>query len=203
MEKGSKGVLMKRETSTGHEVAQRRSPLAGVREVVAKSAQPVELDALDAKLINLLLEDARMSQRKLAGRLNVSAPTVGERMARLERSGVISGYLAKINWDVLGFSQIVYLAVEGAPDADLGIIMTKLWALPEIEAVTLITGDLDLLVRLRVRDYSHLKELLLESVWGIDGLQGTTTQLAVAEMPPKNFDRDLFSLMLKGTGSDS
>lgn len=194
---------MKRMTGTGHEVPKRRSPLAAIREVVAKSAKPVELDALDAGLINLLLEDARISQRKLASRLNVSAPTVGERMARLERAGVISGYLAKINWDVLGFSQIVYLSVESAPDADIGTIMTKLWALPEIEAVTLITGELDLLVRLRVRNYSHLKELLLESVWAIDGLQGTTTQLAIAEMPLKNFDRDLFSLMLKGSGSDS
>ena len=194
---------MKRMTGTGHEVPKRRSPLAAIREVVAKSAKPVELDALDAGLINLLLEDARISQRKLASRLNVSAPTVGERMARLERAGVISGYLAKINWDVLGFSQIVYLSVESAPDADIGTIMTKLWALPEIEAVTLITGELDLLVRLRVRNYSHLKELLFESVWAIDGLQGTTTQLAIAEMPLKNFDRDLFSLMLKGSGSDS
>lgn len=175
----------------------KRTPLSGVLDVVAAAPEAVvQLDDTDAALLRLLIEDARMSQRQLAVKLGVSPPTVAERMSRLERSGVVRGYSAQIDWDVLGVSQIVYLSVSAGVDSDIAQVMTDLWKLPEIEAVTLVTGEQDLLVRLRVKDYTHLKRLLMESIWSVEGLQGTTTQLAVGAMPPKEFDRGLLNLVM-------
>ena len=113
------------------------------------------------------------------------------------------GYSAQIDWDVLGVSQIVYLTVSAGVDSDIAQVMVDLWKLPEIEAVTLITGEQDLLVRLRVRDYTHLKRLLMESIWSVEGLQGTTTQLAVGEMPPKEFDAALLQLVVGSRDNDA
>lgn len=181
----------------------KRTPLSGVRDIVASPPPTVALDDTDVALLRLLIDDARMSQRQLASKLGVSPPTVAERMSRLEKSGVVRGYSAQIDWDVLGVSQIVYLSVSASTDSDIAQVMTDLWKVPEIEAVTLITGEQDLLVRLRVQDYTHLKRLLMESIWSVEGLQGTTTQLAVGEMPPKEFDAGLLELVVDSRGTDA
>jgi Lrp/AsnC family transcriptional regulator for asnA, asnC and gidA len=50
-----------------------------------------------------------------------------------------------------------------------------------------------MLARVRVRDHAHLRQLLLEQVWQIDGLQRTETFLCLGEMPDKDFVAQLLS----------
>ena len=80
------------------------SPLAGLLEVSAPYPSEVaHLDDVDRRLLSLLAADARVSQRKLARELHMSPPAVGERIARLERAGVIRGYTVSIGWASLGY----------------------------------------------------------------------------------------------------
>lgn len=171
------------------------SSLAGVRLVTAAQSTRVSLDDLDVALLRLLVTDARASQRSLAADLGVSTPTVSERMARLEKSGVISGYSVQIDWNAVGFTETVYLSVRAAAGHDVAVMMAELWKIAEVQEVNLVTGELDLLVRVRVRDSEHLRSLLLDRVWQIAGLQGTSTMMSVAEMPPKNFSAGLLLTM--------
>ncbi len=67
--------------------------------------------------------------------------------------------------------------------------------LPEVETITVVTGELDLLARLRMRDVEHLRTVLLDKVWQIDGVQRTQTYLAIAEGAPKNFVFDLIQTL--------
>ena len=163
------------------------TPLARIRDVAISGHAVHPVDELDMALLKILVTDCRASQRNLAASLGVSAPTVGERIARLERAGVITGYRAEINWSAVGYGQVVILSVQAAPDHDVSTMMVALWEMAEVEDVTLVTGDLDLLVRMRVRDYAHLRQLLMDQVWQIVGMQRSTTLLAVAEMPTKEF----------------
>jgi Lrp/AsnC family leucine-responsive transcriptional regulator len=171
------------------------SSLGRVTEVAASAVASVPLDELDIALLQELSSDGRASQRSLAATLGVSTPTIGERMARLEKSGVISGYAAQIDWGAVGFTETVYLSVTAEAGYDVADIMRSLWAIPEVQDVNLVTGELDLLVRLRVRDNTHLRSVLMDSVWQLAGMQGTSTLLSVAEMPRKNFARALLAGM--------
>jgi Lrp/AsnC family leucine-responsive transcriptional regulator len=171
------------------------SSLGRVAEVAASAVTSVPLDELDIALLQELSSDGRASQRSLAATLGVSTPTIGERMARLEKSGVISGYAAQIDWGAVGFTETVYLSVTAEAGYDVADIMRSLWAIPEVQDVNLVTGELDLLVRLRVRDNTHLRSVLMDSVWQLAGMQGTSTLLSVAEMPRKNFARALLAGM--------
>ena len=92
-----------------------------------------------------------------------------------------------------------YLAVSAMQDADQGQVMAALYALPEVEDVTVITGSLDMLVRLRVRDHVHLRRFLLEQAWQIEGVQRTETFLSLAELPSK----ELALTLLAGADSDA
>jgi Lrp/AsnC family leucine-responsive transcriptional regulator len=161
------------------------APLSGLQAVAHPfPADPVELDEVDRRLIALLAADARASQRSLARHLNMSPPAVGERIARLERAGVIQGYTVRVGWSALGYVT-AYLAVTATQGADQAALIRSLHALPEVEEVLVITGSMDLLIRVRVRDHNHLRNLLLSQVWQIEGLQRTETFVELATMPDK------------------
>lgn len=162
-----------------------RPPLSGLLDVtVPHPNEPAKLDALDRRLVALLAIDARASQRKLARDLHMSPPAVGERIARLERLGVIRGYTVRLGWAALGYVT-VFLAVTAIQGADQGSILQALRRLPEVEEVIVITGSMDMLARLRVRDHAHLRQVLLSEIWRMNGVQRTETFVGLAEMPEK------------------
>jgi Lrp/AsnC family leucine-responsive transcriptional regulator len=164
-------------------LSSKAAPLSGLLEVTKPVAKTVSLDSTDRRLLTLLAADARVSQRKLAAELRMSPPAVGERIARLERAGVIRGYTIDIDWTALGCS-VVYLTVAATPGAAPEVVR-GLYAIPEVEDVVVITGSFDLLARLRVRDHEHLRRVLMSEIWKIDGLQRTETFLGLGEMHDK------------------
>ena len=68
------------------------APLAKLAEVSAPPRPEVEVDDFDLALLRALAADSRQSQRALARQIEMSPPAVADRLARLERSGVIRGY---------------------------------------------------------------------------------------------------------------
>lgn len=182
--------------TSGRGVSPATTPLSSISEYTAHPVDVAPVDPLDIRILRLLCDDARMSQRELARRLGMSAPAIGERLARLERLGVITGYGVRVDWSRLGYPTIVYLTITALPGYEQGKIMRGLAMLPEVEEVMLVTGGIDLLVRLRVRDHVHLRDVLLNHVWQIEGIQRTETSMTIAEMAPKNSAADLLSLML-------
>jgi Lrp/AsnC family leucine-responsive transcriptional regulator len=171
------------------------APLSKLTEVSAPSTPPVEVDDLDLALLRALATDGRQSQRALARQVEMSPPAVADRLARLERSGVIRGYQVDIDWAALGFPVVVYLAVTAGAGMDLSDIIREIRALPEAEDMSVVTGSLDLLVRLRVRDHTHLRELLLTKIFQISGVQRTETFLSLADIEPDNFSAALLDEM--------
>ncbi len=175
------------------------TPLRSISEYTEAPVAAVALDDIDLRLLRLLSEDARSSQRGLARELGMSPPAVAERIARLERQGVIVGYSARLNWGALGFPTTVLITITVNQGYRQGLIMQELMSIPEVDDVLLVTGDVDMIVRARVRDHTHLRELLLSRVWQIDGILRTETALAIAEMPAKNSAAELLSAMTAAT----
>ncbi len=171
------------------------TPLAGLAAIVAPQVPPAVLDAVDLEILRLLASDARTSQRSLARTLGMSPPAVGERIARLERAGVIRGYTLDIGWPEAGFPVTVFLTITAVQGYSLAPVIEALRELPEVTDVSLVTGAIDLLARLVVRDHNHLRQLLLERVWQITGVQRTETLVTLAEMQPKQFAIPLLDSM--------
>jgi DNA-binding Lrp family transcriptional regulator len=127
----------------------------------------------------------------------MSAPAVGERLARLERMGVIQGYTVAVDWALLGYPVVVYLPVVATAGADLGQLILTLGQQPEVEQISVVSGAHDLMVRLRVRDHAHLSEILLNRIWQIPGVQRTETLISLAEMHPKAVAMELLNELEK------
>ena len=150
------------------------------------------LDDVDLAILRVLLVDARTSQRKIAREVGMSAPAVAERIARLERSGVIRGYHADVDLGRLGRSLVAYVSVIAhdvlkTPEE----VLEAVRAMPEVEDAAVVTGPMDLLLRLRVRDHEHLRECLFERIWKLDAVNRTETFICLGRMAPKRFALDL------------
>ena len=168
------------------------APLARLAEVASPSTEKVEVDDLDLTLLRALAVDARQSQRALARAVGMSPPAIAD---RLERLGAIRGYRVELDWAALGYPVVVYLAVSANPGADLSEIARSIRTLPEAQDMSVVTGAFDLLVRLRVRDHTHLRELLLNTIFQIPGVQRTETFLSLADAEPENFAEGLLDQM--------
>jgi Lrp/AsnC family leucine-responsive transcriptional regulator len=179
------------------------APLAKLAEVSPAPRAEVEVDDLDLALLRALAADARQSQRAIARQIEMSAPAVADRIARLERGGVIRGYRADIDWAALGLPVVVYLTVTASAGMDLTKIIQEIRELPEAETMSVVTGSLDLIVRLRVRDHTHLRQLLLAKIFQITGVQRTETLLSLADVDPDNFSATLLADIARQRGAPS
>ena len=72
--------------------------------------------------------------------------------------------------------------------------------IPEAQDMSVVTGGLDLLVRLRVRDHQHLRELMLTKIFQINGVQRTETFLSLADSEPDNFAAAMLDVMSQPGG---
>lgn len=167
--------------------------MGSLADSAAIRSRPVPIDDTDRRILVLLSEDSRRSKRALARELGMSAPAIGDRIARMEQLGVIRGYGVHLGWSAAGFPMTVYLTITAVPGYQQGLVVEELWRLPELEELMIVTGASDLLARLRVRDHVHLRELLMDHVWRIEGVQRTETSLSIAELEPKNVVGELLS----------
>ena len=132
------------------------------------------MDSLDHALIGKLRLNARASIAELAAALKVSRGTVTNRLARLERDGVIVGYTVKLRPDSVPdeISAWTSIAVEGNQQAVLHALLGE----PGIAALHDTNGRWDLLAELRVDSLAELAASL-ERIRKIKGISATETSI--------------------------
>ncbi len=116
-------------------------------------------DAIDARLIGALAANARVSTAELARLVKLSAPSVAERIKRLEEAGVITGYRAIIDPAALGLPIAAWIRVRPTP-GQLKKVAEILKSLPEIVSCDRITGEDCYMVRAHLRSVADLERLI-------------------------------------------
>lgn len=160
----------------------RPAPMYDIRDLLERSREPVDLDAVDRQLLLHLYEDSRTSQRSLAAKVGMSAPAVAERIARLERARVIKRHTIEVDWAALGYPMLIVLPITISASADVLGVVTGLQEIPELIEITVLTGSYDMMVRFRVKDHVDLQNLLLERIWPIPGIQRVETMLSLGQI---------------------
>ncbi len=121
------------------------------------------IDAIDRSLLDALIENARTSNAELARLVGLSAPSVAERIKRLEEAGVIAGYSATINPAALGLPIAAWLRIRPIP-GELKRVAQILRDLPEIVECDRITGEDCFIARAHVRSVAALETVIDELI---------------------------------------
>lgn len=117
------------------------------------------LDDVDRRLLDLLRRDARAPVSELARAVNLSPGPVSRRIDRLERVGVIQGYVTVVDDRAAGDLD-AFTEIRLTGDTETGELEQLLRGIEEVQNVFTIAGDPDVLVRLRVHDVDHLQRVV-------------------------------------------
>lgn len=121
-----------------------------------------ELDRIDLKILDVLQREGRIPLTELADRIGLSASPCTERVRRLERSGVISGYHAKVDPHALGRSLLVFveLTLSTKSEEIFSKVKRELELMPEVLECHLVSGGFDYLVKARLGQMNDYRQLL-------------------------------------------
>lgn len=118
------------------------------------------MDNIDLKILNIIQNNAKISNAEIARQLDMAPSGILERVKKLEASGIIEKYEVRLNPKKLGLGLTTF--IQAYTDETLGSndIGRKLASLPEIQEVHDVTGKSTYLIKARVRDSDHHNELL-------------------------------------------
>ena len=143
------------------------------------SNQRQNLDDTNLALLGELQRDGRVSLAELGRRVGLSSPAVAERLQRLEREGVITGYRAEVNPRAVGLSLTAVIRIRPAP-GQIQNVAELAQRTPEVVECTRITGEDCFIMRAHLRDVEHLEEVIDHFV----ALGQTTTSIAQSSPVP-------------------
>jgi Lrp/AsnC family leucine-responsive transcriptional regulator len=116
----------------------------------------IPLSENDAKVLRILQQQGRRSYADLGTDLGMAAPSVHERVKKLEAKGVLRGYAADVDPAAVGLSVLAFTWVTQAPGTVSEDLTPEFAAIPEIEECHHIAGQADYILKIRARDMEHL-----------------------------------------------
>ncbi|MGI8881298.1 MAG: Lrp/AsnC family transcriptional regulator [Jatrophihabitans sp.] len=137
------------------------------------------MDAVDRGLVDALRANGRATYAELARQVGLSAPSVHERVGKLEASGVITGYHASVTPEALGYSMAALIGVFLNENADEVRVATELREVPEVEDCWFVAGEESYVVKIRVADVGGL-ERMIGTLNRIRGVARTRTTVVLS-----------------------
>ena len=142
------------------------------------------MDAMDGKIVNILVENGRLSHELIAKEVHLSRPAVFERIKRLEAKGVIRGYGARIQWEAVGLplTAFVWIRTNSINCNETGRQIAAL----KVEGVLLedlyrITGDWCLATKYHLAGPLVLQQVI-DRIRQVPGVQSTMTTVALSSI---------------------
>lgn len=129
---------------------------------------PSGLDAVDQRILQALQANGRATYDELAQAVGLSASAALRRVKRLEESGVIGGYVALVDPARVGLPLTAYISVRLAKTSatrnpiDDFAAAVQTW--PEVVECAALTGEMDYLLRVLVRDMAHHSRFIMDQL---------------------------------------
>ena len=163
------------------------------------------MDRIDAQILHTLQTNGRITNSELAKRVGLSAPSVLERVRKLEESGVICGYAARVDAEAIGRGTTCFVALSLAlhQQDSIDSFVDEIDGIPEILDCYHITGEEDYLLRVAVRDMKHYEELLLDRLTKIPGISKLKTMVVLSPIKSRSELEVDESVLNSGSGGNN
>jgi Lrp/AsnC family leucine-responsive transcriptional regulator len=141
----------------------------------------VSPDPTDLRILEEIQKDGRISVVELSRRVHLTKTPCAERLRRLEKTGVICGYFAKLNPMVVNAGHVVMVQVQmkSTTADDLEAFNTAVVRIPEIQSCHMVAGGYDYLLKVRSKDIDAYRRILGEVVSKLPGVLQTHTYVVM------------------------
>ncbi len=142
------------------------------------------LDRLDRRLLERLQRDGRATVAELAASIGLSPSAASERLRRLQSSGIVTGFGARLDAAKVGLGLLVFVEISldhTTPDA-FDRFAAAVKRLPEVLECHMVAGGFDYLVKARLRDMAAYRQFLGDALLSLPGVKGSHTYAVIEEV---------------------
>jgi Lrp/AsnC family leucine-responsive transcriptional regulator len=144
-----------------------------------KLARVAEFDATDRAILELLQDNCKQSMAHIGEKVGLSAPSVVERIHKLEEAGVVTGYVALVDARRLGKDVTAFLGVSTDQPRSVGKLERQVVAISDVLECHHVTGAHTLMVKVKTENTESL-EKLIERIRSLEGVSRTETMVALS-----------------------
>ncbi len=145
------------------------------------------LDDIDRKLLALLQEDDRTPVAELGKTLGVAPSTLNDRIKRLVKLGIVTGFHARLDAEKIGLDLLAFVFVgwsdPGTEDRFLEMVARS----PEVQEAHHVTGAWNYLIKVRLKTTRDLEGFFADVLKAVPGVQRTETLIVLSS--PKDTTR--------------
>ena len=142
------------------------------------------LDKKDLQILRTLQENARLTTKELAARVNLSSTPVFERLRRLENGGYIKKYIAVLDAEKLNLGFVVFCRVKLSKlNKEIATEFTRIIQdIPEVTECYNISGSYDYLLKIHAQNMKYYQEFILNVLGTIDSLGSLESTFVMDEV---------------------
>lgn len=141
------------------------------------------LDKKDLEILRILQDDCRITARAISNKTSIPITTVFSKVKRLERLGVVKGYHAVLNSAKLNAGTTAFVLGSFAYRDESGKLLSQrdvakqIAKFPEVQEVHIISGDWDILIKVKERDVESIGKFVVDRLRLVRGVEKTLTCL--------------------------
>jgi Lrp/AsnC family leucine-responsive transcriptional regulator len=142
---------------------------------------PETLDSGDMKILRMVQENCKLTAREISDNLDLPVTTVFSKIKRMERRGIIKEYYAVLDHAKLGFGTTAFIFAsfayrdKGAGALSQREVSAKIASLPEVQEVHIISGDWDILMKVKAKDVESIGKFVVDKLRLVKGIEKTLT----------------------------
>lgn len=145
------------------------------------------LEKKDFEILALIEKDSKSSLKKISRRLRIPQTTIHNRIKKLEKEGVIRGYKAIIDKKKIGkgIGAYAHVTINYPSTKDVAFqenVAKQISLIPEVEEVSIITGETDILVKFYVSNTEQLNDFIIRKLRIIKGIDKTKTSIIMKQV---------------------
>ncbi len=142
------------------------------------------LDKLDRRILDLLQQNGRLSMTELADAIGLTVTPCIERVRRLERDGVITGYHARVAPVALDAGLLVFVEITMSSKSERTFeeFRREVLCVPQVLECHLVSGDFDYLIKARIKEIGQYRHLLGNILLRLPGVTQTKSCVVMEEV---------------------
>lgn len=140
-----------------------------------------KIDNLDKKILNIIMNNARIPSKDVAVECGVSRAAIHQRIQRLIETKVITGSGYYVDPKILGYNTCTYIGVSLEKGSMYRDVVRQLEEIPEVVECHYTTGPYSMIIKVFAHDNQHLMQLLNDRIQHIPGVTETETLISLEQ----------------------